>query len=61
MTRVDEFVVAHVKETLAQLRIRSSTLAQAITSGGLAVVGATYHLVDGRVVLRDHLGDIGEG
>ena len=21
----------------------------------------TYHLADGRVVLRDHLGDIGEG
>jgi carbonic anhydrase len=26
----------------------------------LAIVGLTYHLADGRVVLRDHLGDIGE-
>jgi len=26
----------------------------------VAIVGLTYHLADGRVVLRDHLGDIGE-
>jgi carbonic anhydrase len=60
-TRVDEFVVQHVKETVAQLRIRSATVALGITSGTVAVVGATYHLADGRVVLRDYLGDVGEG
>jgi carbonic anhydrase len=61
LIRVDEFVVQHVKETVAQLRIRSATLAQSLAAGEVAVVGATYHLADGRVVLRDHLGDIGEG
>jgi len=27
----------------------------------VAIAGVTYHLADGRVVLRDYLGDIGEG
>ena len=27
----------------------------------LAIAGVTYQLANGRVVLRDHLGDIGEG
>ncbi|WP_102141678.1 carbonic anhydrase [Mycobacterium hubeiense] len=61
LTRVDEFEARHVNETVAQLRTRSVPVAQGIASGTLAVVGATYHLADGRVVLRDHLGDIGEG
>ena len=30
-------------------------------TGTLAIVGLTYQLADGRVVLRDHVGDIGEG
>jgi carbonic anhydrase len=60
LTRVDEFVVQHVKETVTGLRIRSATVAQGVTSGTVAVVGATYHLADGRVALRDYLGDIGE-
>ncbi|OBK79034.1 carbonic anhydrase [Mycobacterium sp. 1274761.0] len=59
-TTVDEFVVQHAKETVAQLRIRSSVVAQGIAAGSLAVVGATYSLADGHVVLREHLGDIGE-
>jgi carbonic anhydrase len=61
LTRVDEFVIQHVIETVTQLRIRSATVAAAVTSGALAVVGATYHLADGRVVVRHHLGDVGEG
>lgn len=61
LTRVDEFIVAHVKETVAQLRVRSATVAQGIAEGTLAIAGLTYHLADGRVLLRDHLGEIGEG
>jgi carbonic anhydrase len=60
LTRVDEFEVRHVSETVAQLRVRSAAVAQRIAAGTLAVAGATYHLADGRVVLRDYLGDIGE-
>ncbi|MDV3128791.1 carbonic anhydrase [Mycobacterium sp. 21AC1] len=60
LTRVDEFEAQHVKETVAQLRMRSAAIAQGIAAGTQAIVGATYHLADGRVELRDHLGDIGE-
>ncbi len=60
LTRVDEFEARHVKETAVQLRVRSVPVAQGIAAGTLAIVGLTYHLADGRVVLRDHLGDIGE-
>jgi carbonic anhydrase len=61
LTRVDEFEARHVNETVAQLRVRSSAIAQRIQEGRLAIVGLTYHLADGRVVLRDHVGNIGEG
>ncbi|HEX2214382.1 MAG TPA: carbonic anhydrase [Mycobacterium sp.] len=61
LTRVDEFETRHVNETVNQLSIRSSEIAQRLAAGNVAIVGATYHLADGRVVLRDHLGDIGEG
>jgi len=60
LTRIDEFEARHVKETAAQLRARSVPVAQGIAAGTVAIVGLTYHLADGRVVLRDHLGDIGE-
>jgi carbonic anhydrase len=60
LTRLDEFEAQHVKETALQLRVRSVPVAQGIAAGTLAIVGLTYHLADGRVVLRDHLGDIGE-
>jgi carbonic anhydrase len=39
---------------------RSTAIAERVCSGDLAIVGLTYQLADGRVVLRDHLGDIGE-
>jgi carbonic anhydrase len=60
LTRVDEFETRHVNETVVQLRVRSAPVAQRIIEGKLAIVGLTYHLADGRVVLRDHVGDIGE-
>lgn len=60
LTRVDEFEARHVIETGAQLMARSTTIAEGVAAGTLAIVGATYHLADGRVGLRDHLGDIGE-
>ena len=61
LTRVDEFEARHVNETAAQLRSRSTAISERLDSGRLAIAGVTYHLADGRVVLRDHLGDIGEG
>ena len=61
LTRVDEFETRHVNDTVAQLRIRSVSIAERLAAGTVAIVGLTYHLAEGRVVLRDHLGDIGEG
>jgi carbonic anhydrase len=60
LSRVDEFEARHVTETGAQLMARSTAIAERVASGDLAIVGLTYQLADGRVVLRDHLGDIGE-
>ena len=60
LTRVDEFEARHVTETGAQLMARSTAIAERVQAGTLAIVGLTYQLADGRVVLRDHLGDIGE-
>ena len=60
LSRADEFEARHVVETGTQLLERSSAIAQAVASGDLAIVGATYHLADGRVVLRNIIGDIGE-
>jgi carbonic anhydrase len=61
LTRVDEFEMRHVNDTVTQLRVRSSSIAERLAAGTLAIVGLTYHLAEGRVVLRDRLGDIGEG
>jgi carbonic anhydrase len=60
LSRVDEFEARHVTETGAQLMARSTAISERVASGDLAIVGLTYQLADGRVVLRDHLGDIGE-
>ncbi|ANE79010.1 carbonic anhydrase [Mycobacterium adipatum] len=60
LTRVDEFEARHVTETGAQLLARSTVIAERVEAGTLAIVGLTYHLADGRVALRQHLGDIGE-
>ena len=61
LTRLDEFEAQHVRETATQLRNRSVPVAMGVADGSLAIVGLTYHLADGQVVLRDHIGDIGEG
>jgi carbonic anhydrase len=61
LTRVDEFEARHVAETASQLRARSTAISQRLDEGTLAIAGVTYQLADGRAVLRDHLGDIGEG
>jgi carbonic anhydrase len=61
LTRVDEFETRHVNDTVTQLRVRSASIAERLAAGTLAIVGLTYHLAEGRVVLRDYLGDIGEG
>ncbi|WP_431238568.1 carbonic anhydrase [Mycolicibacterium aichiense] len=60
LTRVDEFEARHVIETGTQLMARSALIAERVAAGTLAIVGLTYHLADGKVVLREHLGDIGE-
>ncbi|TFV60018.1 carbonic anhydrase [Mycobacterium sp. PS03-16] len=60
LTRVDEFEARHVSETAVQLQERSTAIAERINSGALAIAGVTYHLADGQIALRDHLGDIGE-
>ena len=63
LTRVDEceFEARHVSETAAQLRSRSTAVAERLDAGTLAIAGVTYQLADGHVTLRDYLGDIGEG
>jgi carbonic anhydrase len=60
LSRVDEFEAHHVRETGVQLVARSTAISERVASGELAIVGLTYHLADGRVVLRDSLGDVGE-
>lgn len=60
MTNLDEFEAKHVNETVQQLRDRSTAIRDALEAGTVAVVGATYHLADGRTERRAHIGDIGE-
>jgi carbonic anhydrase len=60
LKRADEFEVRHVVETGAQLVARSTTISEAVAAGELAIVGATYRLADGRVVLREVIGDVGD-
>ena len=38
---------------------RSRRSSSGSSRGSLAIAGVTYHLADGRVVLREHVGDIG--
>jgi carbonic anhydrase len=60
LSRVDEFEDRHVSETLAQLRSRSAAIAERVSAGTLGLAGVTYQLAEGRAVLVDHIGDIGE-
>ncbi len=56
---VAELEAHHACETATQLAQRSATIAERLRAGSLAIVAASYHLADGRVVLRKQLGDIG--
>ena len=60
LSRVDQFEERHVRETVAQLLSRSTAIAERVAAGTLAVAGLAYHLADGRAVLLNHVGDIGE-
>jgi carbonic anhydrase len=60
LSRVDEFEERHVSETVAQLVARSSTIAERVSAGTLAIAGVTYQLADGKAALVEHVGDIGE-
>jgi len=60
LKRVDEFEERHVRETVAQLQTRSTTIAEKLESGALAIAGTTYRLAEGRAVLVDQVGDLGE-
>jgi carbonic anhydrase len=60
LKRADEFEARHVVETGSQLLARSTTIAEAVAAGDLAIVGATYHLSDGRVQVREVIGEVGE-
>jgi carbonic anhydrase len=60
LSRTDEFEARHVVETGTQLMERSTAIARAVAAGELAIVGATYKLAEGRVVLRNVIGDVGD-
>jgi carbonic anhydrase len=60
LKRADEFEARHVVETGAQLVARSTIISEAVAAGELAIAGATYRLADGRVVLREVIGDVGD-
>ena len=60
LSRVDEFEERHVRETVAQLMARSTAIAERVAAGTLAIAGVTYQLAEGRAVLVEHVGDIGE-
>jgi carbonic anhydrase len=60
LKKPSEFEARHAVETGLQLLARSTALADAVSAGDLAIVGATYHLSNGKVVLHDVQGDIGE-
>lgn len=59
LTRVDEFEARRVIETGSRLLSRYRDQRQ-VDNGELAIVGVTYRLADGQIMLREHLGDIGE-
>ena len=60
LSRVDEFEAHHVRETAKQLRARSAVIAERVDAGTLAIVELSYQLADGKAVLLDAIGDIGE-
>ena len=57
--RLERIEAEVVRLSLANL-MTFPWIAQAVAAGDLAIVGATYRLKDGRVVLRNIIGDVGE-
>ncbi|ELB92767.1 carbonic anhydrase [Rhodococcus opacus] len=57
---VDELEARHVAETGALLAQRSRIIAGRVAAGFCAIAGVTYTLSNGRIQLRDVVGDIGE-
>lgn len=55
---VDEVVAVHVMETARLLAERSQVVANAIKDGKLAIVGATYKLLEGEIHIEGSLGAI---
>ncbi|MFC7451400.1 carbonic anhydrase [Rhodococcus daqingensis] len=60
LSTVDQLETRHVVETGDLLQQRSRIIADRVAAGKCAIVGATYQLSDGRVHLRNVVGDIGE-
>jgi carbonic anhydrase len=56
MTTADEIEAEHVRHTLRLLTERSRLIDDRVASGHLAVVGAVYHLADGRAHIVDSVG-----
>ncbi|MFD4180595.1 carbonic anhydrase [Rhodococcus sp. NPDC058514] len=60
LSTVDELEARHVVETGDLLQQRSRIIADRVAAGTCAIVGVTYQLSDGRVHLRNTVGDVGE-
>jgi carbonic anhydrase len=60
LTSADEIESEHVRHTIRLLRERSNLIADRIATGQLAIVGAAYHLDEGRARVVDAVGDVGE-
>ncbi|OBJ47241.1 carbonic anhydrase [Mycobacterium sp. 1423905.2] len=56
----EEFEDRHVSETVAQLVARSAIIAERVEQGTLGIVGAIYHLSDGRAAPVERAGKVAE-
>lgn len=55
---IDEVGEEHLRDTIAELLGSSELIAEAVATGDVAIVGATYNLREGHVVPSVVLGDI---
>ncbi|MGV9413691.1 carbonic anhydrase [Nocardia sp. NPDC003693] len=60
LSTVDELEARHVEETALLLTQRSTTIAERIAAGQLAIACVTYNLADGRAALQRVIGNVGE-
>ena len=58
ITDADAVGRAHLRDTVAALLTQSELISDAVAAGSLAIVGADYHLADGRVEPDVALGEI---